>query len=46
MSDAGDRAFLLKIAEDWRKLAERDLQHTGKPGDRTRPSHPRLLGIG
>jgi len=48
MSDAEDRAFLLKIAEDWRKLAERQAGHARRSANPVgaHRSHSRALGIG
>jgi hypothetical protein len=36
MRDAENRAFLLKIAEGWRRLAEREMIHAERPSKRQR----------
>jgi hypothetical protein len=46
MRDAENRAFLLKIAEGWRRLAEREMIHAERPSKRQRvgASPPPILG--
>jgi hypothetical protein len=48
MRDAEDRAFLLKIAEDWRKLAQRQTLQLPRPSKRAsaRASDAPTLGTG
>ena len=46
MCDAEDRAFLLKIAEGWRRLAEKEMNHARRPSKRpiAGASPPSILG--